>query len=45
MISMCPKLAVPRIFVHEAACVAGGRVGGIFSPLIFEQIVITFGGN
>lgn len=27
-----------------AACVAGGRIGGILSPLIFEQMVIAFDG-
>ncbi|CAK9056449.1 unnamed protein product [Durusdinium trenchii] len=28
----------------SAACVAGGRVGGILSPLIFEQLMIMFNG-
>ena len=29
----------------KAACVAGGRIGGILSPLIFEQCVLAFGGT
>ncbi|CAJ1338101.1 unnamed protein product, partial [Effrenium voratum] len=39
----CTAFPVAVRTTGTAACIAGGRVGGILAPLIFEQLMESFG--